>query len=1696
MASQIVNFGGNVVFTAAQRVAPTSEDELLAVLNEQREGSVRVVASRHAWSDGIATAGTSIDMRHFDTVRVFEKGGRMWVTVGGGCQIKALLKALNTHGLTTPSVGLITEQTIAGAISTATHGSGKHSLSHYVSAMRVGCYNAETGAAEIRTIDDGDELRAARCALGCLGVIVDVTLPCVEQYFVTERVTRCATIEASRVLESDTPLQQFFLIPHSWSWYVQQRRESPPVRRGFSARAYRVYWFLFIDLALHLMVKLFASLLKSRRLVRFFFRKLLPLSLFPRWVVTDRSDRMLVMKHDLFRHLEMELFVADDQIADASEYLTLVLKQADGAEAALPETIRQRLSQAGLLDAFEALRGRFSHHYPICFRRVLADDALIAMSSGEHDCWYAISLITYVRPRDRFFELATFLARSMRLLFAARIHWGKWFPLDSEAVNDMYPQMPLFREGARRPFDSTVAEHNPARSRKRQCTSFNITENSVRHLIHRFGFCCVAIVLIASQCVAADGKPVRVAAIVTVYKHNSHADVIVGRVIDGFTLDGKGERPNLKLVSLYADQTPKGDLSEPQAKKHKFLRAKSVEQALTLGTGKLAVDGVLLVAEHGSYENSKTGQKLYPKKRLFGEIVKVFKKSGRVVPVFSDKHLSDNWKDASAIYQTSRKMGFPMMAGSSLPSYRREPPVEVRRDAELKEIVAVAYGGIESYGFHALEMIQCLAERRKGGETGVASVQYLTGDAVWEAGKKGVYDTKLMHSALKLCRRKRGGDKPVAQLVKSPTAFIIRYRDGLKASVLMLNGAAVGFSVAWAEKNDGGTKATLFALQEPRPYMHFTYLVKGVEQMMHTGKPTWPVERTLLTTGILHEVMKSKVNEGKKIKTPHLGIVYRSQWNWWHLWFTGYDGTRAGQKFLGYATSTDGLNWRRHPGNPVYREHWVEDMMVVKQGKTFYMFAEGKNDQAQLLKSQDGIRWQRVGPLDIRLTSGKPISAGPRGTPTAYYENGTWYLFYERYDKGVWLATSNDMTVWKNVSDEPVLKTGPGESDRLMIALNQIVRYKGRYYAYYHGSGTPTKPRFWTTNIAVSDDLRHWKKYDGNPLLPTKSNKSSGIVVHDGKRFRLYTMHDEAADWPQWRGPNRDAVSHETGLLKQWPKEGPKVAWKVTNAGVGYSSVVVKDGRVITQGDIDGIEHVIAFSEKDGQLLWASQPEPVAKALDDQVSQQFSRFDKNSDGKLDALEAIAAIGSNADRIDTPIEGADVNKIAETRATQLFAAFDKNADGFLTTDEFPRALQRDFGRIDTADRNADNKALARSRTEAWLKAADKDGDKKVSQQEARNTELQSLFRRIDQRKPGERRGDGFLTVDEMQQYLIRREPGRDGRISKAELTKHYAQRYPGRDGVLSKSDLRRFYGGYRNGQGDGPRGTPTIDGDRVYAEGGNGDVTCFEAATGKTLWHVNLARDFGGGRPGWGYCESPLIIGDLVIVTPGGRKGTIVALNKNNGSPVWQSAEVTQPAHYSSAVYAEISGVKQIVQFARNSVFGVTPDGGKLLWSYKGANNGTANVSTPIVADNHVLVSSGYGTGSGQVHVIGANPQNAKEVYFQKRLANHHGGLVKVGDYVYGFGNGLMCIEFKTGKIQWQARSVRKGSLICVDGMLYCLGERHEVALVEANPKQYVEKGRFRIKNLGRSSWAHPVVANGRMYIRNQGELTAYDIKAR
>jgi len=229
------------------------------------------------------------------------------------------------------------------------------------------------------------------------------------------------------------------------------------------------------------------------------------------------------------------------------------------------------------------------------------------------------------------------------------------------------------------------------------------------------------------------------------------------------------------------------------------------------------------------------------------------------------------------------------------------------------------------------------------------------------------------------------------------------------------------------------------------------------------------------------------------------------------MWYTGYDGSTNGTKYLGYATSEDGFHWIRYPDNPIFDEYWTEDVHIVKHREQYFMVAEGVGDIAHMLLSDDGIHWQRAGNLDIRKVNGVPIDQGAYGTPTLWIEGNKWYLFYERDDTGIWLAMSTDRLVWTNVRDEPVINRGPDKYDAEAVALNQVLKYQGRYYAYYHASPDEDWAS-WNSNVAVSEDLIHWIKYENNPILGADSlskDVSSPILVNDGKQYRLYTMHDK-----------------------------------------------------------------------------------------------------------------------------------------------------------------------------------------------------------------------------------------------------------------------------------------------------------------------------------------------------------------------------------------------------------------------------------------------------------------------------------------------------------------------------------------------------------------------------------------------------------
>ncbi len=394
-----------------------------------------------------------------------------------------------------------------------------------------------------------------------------------------------------------------------------------------------------------------------------------------------------------------------------------------------------------------------------------------------------------------------------------------------------------------------------------------------------------------------------------------------------------------------------------------------------------------------------------------------------------------------------------------------------------------------------------------------------------------------------------------------------------------------------------------------------------------------------------------------------------------------------------------------------------------------------------------------------------------------------------------------------------------------------------------------------------------------------------------------------AGDWPQFRGPNRDDISTDTGLLKEWPSGGPPLAWKATGIGAGYSGVSISGQRVFTMGDQAGASYVHALNLADGKLLWSTK---VGKA-----------------------------------------GA---------------------------------------------------------------------------------------------------------------------PG---------------------------------WGGFA-----GPRCTPTVDGNLVFAADQWGELVCVNAVTGKELWRKNYEKDFGSKRPEWGYAESPLVDDDKVVVTPGGPQGALVALNKTSGATVWRSKEFTDAAQYASLIVAEMGGVRQYISLTDASVAGIAAREGRLLWKAR-RKGSTAVIPTPIYSDHQVYVTSGYNIGCNLFKIlIDGDSFIAEQVYDNKVMVNHHGGVVKVGDYLYGYseGKGWTCQNFKNGEAVWVEKAkLRKGSLTFADGNFYCREEdgKGTVVLVEATSSGYKERSRFNPPDRSsKNSWPHPVVAGGKLYLRDQDVLLCFDVKAK
>jgi hypothetical protein len=375
-------------------------------------------------------------------------------------------------------------------------------------------------------------------------------------------------------------------------------------------------------------------------------------------------------------------------------------------------------------------------------------------------------------------------------------------------------------------------------------------------------------------------EPKPIAAVITEWRTNSHADVILSRLLEPEAW-GHARPFALKLVAVYADQFPARDLCRPLCEKHGIPIFPTIAGAIGVGTRSVPVEGVILVGEHGQYAINARGQKFYPRRRLFEGVVNAFRVLGRRVPVFSDKHLSYEWLFARWMYDLARHEGFPFMAGSSLPLAWRVPELSVPIGSEFEQVFALGYSDLDAYGFHALEMLQSMVERRQGGETGVASVRCVTGPAVWDGVKSGLWSRALLDALMPARKLSNPKAREVAPL-PSDALFLIRYRDGLEAAVGMFDSVGECFAFSCKRRGVDHPEAAVFDLQNGHPYGHFGYLVRAIEHMVQTGKPAYPIERTLLTSGMLSALLESRAEGGAIVKTPQLAEIQYQPTEWPH----------------------------------------------------------------------------------------------------------------------------------------------------------------------------------------------------------------------------------------------------------------------------------------------------------------------------------------------------------------------------------------------------------------------------------------------------------------------------------------------------------------------------------------------------------------------------------------------------------------------------------------------------------------------------------------------------------------------------------------------------------------------------------------------------------------------------------------------
>jgi len=379
----------------------------------------------------------------------------------------------------------------------------------------------------------------------------------------------------------------------------------------------------------------------------------------------------------------------------------------------------------------------------------------------------------------------------------------------------------------------------------------------------------------------------RIAVVTTIYRYLTHAQHFADRFLVGYPKEGKWHRPNMKVVSMFVDQKPEGDQSQDRAREFGFTVYPTIAETLRCGGDKIAVDAVLLIGEHGDYPHNEMSQVLYPRYEFFKECVKVFEEDERAVPIFNDKHLSYSFEKAKEMVDDAHRLNFGLLAGSSLPVTWRLPDVDLPFGCELEDALMVGVGGSDPMDYHALEAMQCMVERRKGGETGVAAVQLIDGDEVWKSGKEGRWSMELLEAALSRSDTPCGltdedgrtqdmiANGEIYRLVDNPAAYFIEYNDGFKATLLMLNGAVRDYCVAVKLKDEPVPVSTQFFLTPTPNVTYSACLVSKIEELFETGDAPYPAERTLLVSGTLESCLMSRHQGHVRLETPHLNVKYR-----------------------------------------------------------------------------------------------------------------------------------------------------------------------------------------------------------------------------------------------------------------------------------------------------------------------------------------------------------------------------------------------------------------------------------------------------------------------------------------------------------------------------------------------------------------------------------------------------------------------------------------------------------------------------------------------------------------------------------------------------------------------------------------------------------------------------------------------------